>query len=189
MTTVGVVNVVYPLPPSAIHPEGFGYLIPKSDRVHNPEGALGVVFDSTALPGTDDGGLEGRVTKLTVMLGGPYWGSYGGGKVPHTTQLGHLALSHLARVFPQLASVNPLLVVPHMQAGCIPTYAPGHGGRLRKLHEAMVEDEALNGRLSVVGAGYGGVSVNDCVLGAELVAQGLKGGERVTGLERWADWA
>jgi oxygen-dependent protoporphyrinogen oxidase len=53
-TTVGVVNVVLPLPPKDVRPNGFGYLIPRGGN--NPEGALGVVFDSTALPGTDEGG-------------------------------------------------------------------------------------------------------------------------------------
>lgn len=184
-TTVGVVNVVLPLRPADVHPNGFGYLIPRGG--HNPEGALGVVFDSTALPGTDDGGLEGQVTKLTVMLGGPHWSSYGGVRVPaHDEELVPLALSHLRRVFPQLEGVQPLLAVPRLNVECIPTYAPGHGARLRAMHEAIASGPWA-GRLSVVGAGYGGVSVNDCVLGAELVAKGLS--ERtVTGLERWAEW-
>ncbi|GMK55541.1 hypothetical protein CspeluHIS016_0205970 [Cutaneotrichosporon spelunceum] len=180
-TTVGVVNVVLPLPASAVHPPGFGYLIPRGGP--NPEGALGVVFDTTALPGTDPGELD--VTKLTVMLGGPHWNSYGGREPAHDDELAPLALSHLARVFPHV-TVPPILVVPRLNQECIPTYAPGHGDRLREIHQAIITG-GWAGRLSVVGAGYGGVSVNDCVLGAEMVAAGLAGGQ-VTGLERWADW-
>ncbi|BEJ15917.1 hypothetical protein CspHIS471_0505220 [Cutaneotrichosporon sp. HIS471] len=183
-TTVGVVNVVLPLPPKEVHPDGFGYLIPRGG--FNPEGALGVVFDSTALPGTDDGGLEGQVTKLTVMLGGPHWNSYGGVREPaHEDELIPLAMSHLRRAFPHL-TVEPLLTVPHLNRECIPTYSPGHGARLKDIHEA-IESGPWKDRLSVVGAGYGGVSVNDCVLSAEIVASGLASGT-VTGLERWADW-
>ncbi|TXT07339.1 hypothetical protein VHUM_03059 [Vanrija humicola] len=184
-TTVGVVNVVYPLSPSQIHPNGFGYLIPRNDA--SPHAALGVVFDSTALPGTGDGPLEGKITKLTVMMGGPYWSSYGG-SVPAggADALVAPALAHLQSTFPVLRGTEPLLVAPHLNAECIPTYAPGHGARLRETHEAIARDWA--GRLSVVGAGYGGVSVNDCVLGAELVAGALGRGEGVTGLERWSDW-
>ncbi|CAK9781408.1 Protoporphyrinogen oxidase [Cutaneotrichosporon oleaginosum] len=184
-TTVGVVNVVLPLPPKDVHPNGFGYLIPRGG--HNPEGALGVIFDSTALPGTDEGGLEGAVTKLTVMLGGPHWSSYGGVRVPaHDDELVPLALAHLQRAFPHLDGVHPLLTVANLNHACIPTYAPGHGARLRELHEA-IGTGPWAGRLSVVGAGYGGVSVNDCVLGADLVAKSLDEGT-VTGLERWAEW-
>ncbi|KAL1412198.1 oxygen-dependent protoporphyrinogen oxidase [Vanrija albida] len=183
-TTVGVVNVVYPLPPGAIHPDGFGYLIPRDDA--SRDAALGVVFDSTALPGTGDGLLEGKLTKLTVMMGGPYWGAYGGTAPSSPDALVAPALAHLQRTFPALRDTEPLLVTPHLNAECIPTYAPGHGARLRETHEAIARDWA--GRLSVVGAGYGGVSVNDCVLGAELVAAGLGRGEAVTGLERWSTW-
>lgn len=191
-TTVGVVNVVYGLPPSAVHPDGFGYLIPRGKPGSNPEGALGVVFDSTALPGVDGGGLEGEVTKLTVMIGGPHWSSYpsaSGEPLPAARtadELVPLALAHLHRVFPHLAAHEPLLTVPNLNKECIPTYAPGHGARLREMHEAIGAGPWAD-RLSLVGAGYGGVSVNDCVLGGELVAAGLADG-RVTGLERWADW-
>jgi oxygen-dependent protoporphyrinogen oxidase len=177
-TTVGVVNVVYPLPPSAVHPEGFGYLIPHVPGDVNPEGALGVVFDSTALPGLD-GSLEGKVTKLTVMLGGPHWGSYTDARPPSSdAELTSLALAHLNRVFPNLASVEPLLAVPHLNRDCIPTYAPGHAQRLAQTHAALVGTG-----VSVVGAGYTGVSVNDCVYTADRVARALARGEEVTGLE------
>lgn len=181
---MGVVNVVYPLPPAQIHPDGFGYLIPRDDN--SALAALGVVFDSTALPGTGDGELEGRLTKLTVMMGGPYWGSYGGVSPSSADSLVSPALEHLCSTFPVLRGVEPLLVTPHLNTECIPTYAPGHGGRLRETHEAIAK--TWEGRLSVIGAGYGGVSVNDCVLGAELVAGALGRGESTTGLERWAKW-
>lgn len=187
-TTVGVVNVVYSLPPSSVHPDGFGYLVPRSAPGTNPDGALGVVFDSAALPGLDGSpALEGHVTKVTVMMGGPHWTSYG--TVPPPGGPGDLvepALRHLRRVFPHLAGVEPLLAVPHLNAACIPTYAPGHGGRLGEVHSA-IGSGPWAGRLSVAGAGYGGVSVNDCVLSGHLVAEGLAHGTPVTGLERWAN--
>lgn len=191
-TTVGVVNVVYGRPPSQVHPDGFGYLIPRGEAGSNPEGALGVVFDSTALPGVDGGGLDGHVTKLTVMMGGPHWSSYAsanGEPLPTPKSAEELvapALAHLHRVFPHLTAHEPLLVVPNLNHECIPTYAPGHGARLRETHEAINAGPWAE-RLSLVGAGYGGVSVNDCVLGGELVAAGLRDGT-VTGLERWANW-
>lgn len=46
--------------------------------------------------------------------------------------------------------------------------------------------DLVGSRVSVVGAGYTGVSVNDCVHTAEAVAKGLVAGESVTGLEAFA---
>lgn len=180
-TTVGVVNVVYALPPPEVHPSGFGYLIPHTaadaEAGTNTEGALGVVFDSTALPGMD-GALEGRVTKLTVMLGGPHWGSYTSASPPTIEGLKHNALAHLNSVFPHLAAHEPLLVAANLHRDCIPTYAPGHAARMAETHAALVGSD-----ISVVGAGYAGVSVNDCVHNADTVVRALLRGEHPTGLE------
>lgn len=192
-TTVGVVNVIIPLPPSQVHPNGFGYLIPRGAPGSAPEGVLGVVFDSTALPGVGDGALEGEVTKLTLMMGGPYWSSYDSGDgsplaLPASADdLAAPAIAHLHRVFPHLKEQNvPMLVVPpSLNRDCIPTYAPGHATRLHDLH-AAVASGPWRGRLSVAGASYGGPSVNDCVYSGESVAQVFSSGYLPTGLERWA---
>lgn len=191
-TTVGVVNVIIPLPPSQVHPDGFGYLIPRGAPGTAPEGVLGVVFDSTALPGVGDGDLEGQVTKLTLMMGGPYWSSYDSGNgsplpLPKSADdLVEPALAHLNRIFPHLKEQNvPMLVVPpHLNRDCIPTYAPGHGKRLTELHSALATGP-WQGRLSVAGAAYGGPSVNDCVYSGETVATTIAAAGRCTGLERW----
>lgn len=186
-TTVGVVNVVFPLPPSKVHPDGFGFLIPASQS--NSAGVLGVIFDSTALPGTETPELEGRITKVTAMMGGPYWSSYkaAGGSVasvPSKEELSKIAVDYLKTVFPHLANIDPLLTQAHIQVECIPTYAPGHGSRLRELHEA-IQNGPWQGKLSVGGSGYGGVSVNDCVYSGELLAEAVES----TGLERWKNWS
>lgn len=191
-TSVGVINLVFPLPPSAIHPAGFGYLVPRCPAAENPEGVIGVIFDSTALP------LPGEptgITKLTVMIGGPWWSSYPStspsGKVApipkSPEELVGLALAHLRRTFPILQDVEPALVVPRIHRDCIPTYKPFHGQRMRELHEG-ISSGPWAGKLSLVGNGYGGVGVNDCVYSAEEVVGPLSRGEHATGLERWADW-
>lgn len=196
-TTVGVLNLVYPLPPARIHPAGFGYLVPRSPTSLNPEGILGVIFDSTAVPGNDDLAVEGKVTKLTMMMGGPWWSSYpvseGRTVSPPASaeELVQPALEHLHRVFPVLKDAKPLIAIPQIQKDCIPTYLTGHGGRLRELHHYLSDagdGSGVQGRVSLVGNGYGGVGVNDCVLSAEEVVRGLAAGGRPTGLERWAHW-
>lgn len=169
-----------------MHPDGFGFLIPASEA--NRAGVLGVIFDSTALPGTEVPELEGKITKLTVMMGGPYWSSYKTGgsvmPIPSKEELGEIAVNYLRKVFPHLANVSPILTKANLQVDCIPTYAPGHGTRMRELHEA-IQNGRWQGKLSVGGSGYGGVSVNDCVYSGELLADALTG---KTGLERWKDW-
>ncbi|WWD19849.1 protoporphyrinogen oxidase [Kwoniella shandongensis] len=190
-TSVGVVNLVYPLPPSAIHPPGFGYLVPRpnpSTTGSNPSGVLGVIFDSTALP-SDPPELGGGITKLTLMIGGPYWSTYQPRLSPpeNADDLIPLAIDHLNTVFPQLKNVEPILKIANLHTNCIPTYLPGHGDRLRELHEA-IEDGPWGGRLSLVGNSYGGVGVNDCVYSGELVAKGLAVGKGLTGLGKWAKW-
>lgn len=187
-TSVGVVSLVYPGRPQSYHPDGFGYLIPRSDALANPEGILGVVFDSTALPGIDDGEIDGHVTKLTVMMGGPYWSSYGTLRRPdQASELVEPALRHLHRVLPGLANVKPLVTSPRLHTDSIPTYLPGHGQRLREIDTAIAQGP-WRGKLSVVGNGYGGVGVNDCVYSGQSVADGLLAGDDITGLERWRDW-
>ncbi|RXK40826.1 protoporphyrinogen oxidase [Tremella mesenterica] len=209
-TTVGVINLLYPLDPKHVHPEGFGYLIPKSTRRQNLEGVLGVIFDSTALPGVDSS--EG-FTKLTVMIGGPYWSNFDPSynpslisqtpnsgrsngriedqkeifKIPKEEELSELALKHLHRVFPNLERTKPLLNISHLHKDCIPTYLPGHGDRLRKTHEDILSKN-WGGRLILAGNGYGGVGVNDSVWSAECAVKGVMEWRQITGLEDWAKW-
>lgn len=214
-TSVGVINLVYPLPSSSIHPAGFGYLVPRSTFNENPEGVLGVIFDSTAVPGIEASSnsinsIEGKVTKLTVMMGGPYWSYYRRGadnqgvlpSIPTTSEeLINLALKHLHKTLPILKTLEPIISIGKIQKDCIPTYLPGHGSRLKDLNSLLSEQcdnssseleaselDTWRGKLSLVGNGYGGVGVNDCVYSVDQVIEGLKGGRRPTGLERWADW-
>jgi oxygen-dependent protoporphyrinogen oxidase len=187
-TSVGVVSLVFPGKPQSYHPDGFGYLIPRSDATANPEGVLGVVFDSTAVPGIDDVGLDGRVTKLTVMMGGPYWGSYGVSSRPEDPQsLVEPALRHLSRTLPALAGIEPLVTSPRLHVDAIPTYRPGHGQRLHEIDAAIRNGPWLD-KLSLAGNGYGGIGVNDCVWSGEGVARALLDNESITGLERWRNW-
>lgn len=188
-TSVGVVSLVFPGKAQTYHPDGFGYLIPRSDAAANPEGALGVVFDSTALPGVDDIGLDDKITKLTVMMGGPYWSSYGVSQRPDTAaELVEPALRHLRRALPALANVEPIVISPRLHFDSIPTYLPGHGDRVKEMDAAILKGPWKD-KLSLVGNGYGGVGVNDCVWSAEGVTKALLDGRMATGLERWRNWS
>ncbi|BFZ64938.1 oxygen-dependent protoporphyrinogen oxidase [Saitoella coloradoensis] len=176
-STVLLVNLFFP-PSAALHvPAGFGYLIPKTVGLdENPHRALGIVFDSHGVPGQDS--AEG--VKLTVMLGGHWWSSLSPSELAEREAQGvDLALDTVRRHLG--ITTKPILAEAHLQRECIPQYGVGHRGFLGKA-KSVVEGRG-GGRLSVVGAGWGGVSVNDCVRGGRDIGIGLGGG--VTGLERW----
>lgn len=200
-STVCVVNVALPQSSGARLPAGFGFLVPRAcaQQGDNPLGLLGVVFDSEAVPGQDD------CVKMTMMFGGPYWrAGYG----VHDMLVGEAADSNtdtdtgafldaaLSLLAQRLSLDEALLKGPQAQAlvrlslqrECIPTYAPGHTDRMAELHTAL-QQQQRKAHLSVIGASYTGVSMNDCVLYARRTAQRIvdaesgSGSPIVTGLE------
>ncbi|KAI0754247.1 Protoporphyrinogen oxidase, partial [Daedaleopsis nitida] len=169
-SSVTVVNLVFPPTPTPIHPEGFGYLIPRPATGYPAPGSslgmLGTVFDSCALPTQDrypssasDPGPASRFTKLTVMLGGPYGDPSPAPSSPaFVPALLDALRSHLGRSEPL---PEPALVRVREHRECIPTPTVGHGARMAELGAAV--RERLGPNAAVIGAGVGGVSVGDCV--------------------------
>jgi protoporphyrinogen/coproporphyrinogen III oxidase len=155
-------NLVFPSSSSGtpLHPPGFGYLIPRPSSGYdtNDPGILGTVFDSSALSAQDTGGL----TKVTVMLGGPHLTTPSHTSLPVIMK--HLA-SHLGHVLPE-----PLLVRSHSHTSCIPTFSVGHLERMDELRTAL-KGAPWVGRLEIIGAGIGGVSVGDCVEAGKRVGR------------------
>lgn len=190
--TVTVVNFVIPASHAPTRPiqvdEGFGFLIPRAEN--DPDGVLGVVFDSDAIPGQDDD----PHTKLTVMISGspspadeePF---------SHEAKAALVAkrvLQDYLHLPPSLLNHPGRLVRVQKQVDCIPTYLPGHFSRMRTLHDTLRRNELLRGKLSVTGASYVGVSLNDIVrnsmkLGQALAAESNQQTTKtVTGLEHFA---
>jgi oxygen-dependent protoporphyrinogen oxidase len=117
---------------------------------------LGVVFDTISLP-EQDGDASTEFTKLTAMLGGPYLAS---SLLSSDAELVAAVLprisAHLGRNLP-----SPVHYAVHRNEESIPTYLVGHLTRMKELRRAV--RERWGGRMKVVGAGVGGVSVADCV--------------------------
>ncbi|KAF3906561.1 hypothetical protein ABW20_dc0107921 [Dactylellina cionopaga] len=174
--TVMVVNLFYDKP-NMVGYSGFGYLIPKSVPLEqNPHRALGVIFDSDAMPGQDE--REG--TKLTVMLGGHWWD--GNSSFPSEEDgvlMAREVLQHHLGI-----TEAPAETMATLQRDCIPQYAVGHAGRLRQVHENLMDK--MGGKLVLAGNSYGGVGLNDCVRSGRDAAFGVAAGRKMTGLERWA---
>ena len=181
-SSVTVVNLVFPPTSRPIHPDGFGYLIPRpsTDYPASSLGMLGTVFDSCALP-TQDRLLPlsasasstpspSGFTKVTVMLGGPY-----GAPTPAPSSAAFLPTlldtlrRHLGRAEPL---PEPCLVRIREHKDCIPTPTVGHTARVAELTAAVRERWGPNA--AVIGAGVGGVSVGDCVESGRRAAYALR---------------
>ena len=192
-SSVTVLNLVFPTSPpgtgesttttttatAPLHPPGFGYLIPRPEHGY-PEpgredeedpgpGLLGVVFDSASLPeqdqASDDNDAAAAASaagfiKLTAMLGGPY-------PFPHARETSESDAQLVTAVLPRISSQlghalpPPVHYAVHRNVESIPTYLVGHTARMGELRRAL--SERWGGRMKVVGAGVGGVSVADCV--------------------------
>jgi len=149
---------------------GFGYLVPRSAKP-NPHDILGVIFDSDAMPNQLEilrsetcSPSSQPFTKLTVMMGGPYWRERA--SLPSEEEAEERALRALHT---QLGI--PLTVlsrqVRHVRSrvltDTIPQYLVGHPQRMQELHTIISTQAPWQHRLSLLGYSYGGVGVNDCI--------------------------
>ncbi|KAF1836505.1 Protoporphyrinogen oxidase [Decorospora gaudefroyi] len=178
--TVMTVNLYY-TNPNLLPVQGFGYLIPRSIPFEqNPERALGVIFDSSAIKGQD----TASGTKLTVMLGGHWWDGWD--EYPSEAEAIEMAQSVVRRHL--RITEEAKVSFANLAKDCIPQYTVGYSDRLRTFAENLVRE--FDGRLRVVGAQFNGVGVNDCIAGAWHVARGCRGNGwkgKSCGLERAMD--
>jgi oxygen-dependent protoporphyrinogen oxidase len=166
-TSVRVVNFIFDSPPSALHPAGFGYLIPRpaNDYALGPSastGILGTVFDSSSLNSQDSTHWK-EYTKLTMMCGGP-WGE---DAIPSVETLLDRLFDHLRK-----PRTDPVEVRVHENKECIPTLRVGHLDRMKELRDVL-KSERWGGKLVVVGAGVDGPAVPDCVEAARRAAMDI----------------
>ncbi|KAF2124151.1 Protoporphyrinogen oxidase [Dothidotthia symphoricarpi CBS 119687] len=180
--TVQTVNLYFATPPASLLPvQGFGYLIPQSIPFEqNPERALGVIFDSSAIVGQD----TAPGTKLTIMMGGHWWDGW----AAYPTEEEGLAMARAVLKRHINITEEPVHSIVNLSHECIPQYTVGYEDRLRDFADGIASE--FKGRLRVVGSQFNGVGVNDCITGAWNVARGLRGegwkGDSV-GLERVRD--
>lgn len=166
-SSVTVLNLIFPGAPSAIHPPGFGYLIPRPQSdypsLSATPGILGTVFDSCALNAQDT--PDAKVTKLTVMIGGPHLPLSSPSPDVHIPTILKLLSGHLQRELPA-----PIYSRVWRNDACIPTPLPGHLERMGELRTVLA-GTGWEGRMKVVGAGVGGVSVGDCIEAGRKVGE------------------
>ncbi|XP_077179279.1 protoporphyrinogen oxidase isoform X3 [Paroedura picta] len=114
---------------------------------------------------------KGAELPVTVMLGGAWFTPHLGD--PDTISDAALARRAQAAVKEQLGvSAEPSHAVVKVHKRCIPQYTLGHWKRIEAI-SAFLDQKQLP--LSLVGASYEGVSVNDCVFGARKAVAKLLG--------------
>ncbi|XP_033621583.1 protoporphyrinogen oxidase isoform X5 [Fukomys damarensis] len=148
--SVAVVNLQYR--GAHLPVQGFGHLVPSSE---DPV-VLGIVYDSVAFP-EQDGSSPGL--RVTVMLGGSWL---------YTMEAGGRALSQ--ELFLQQAQEavathlglkeQPSHGLVHLHKNCIPQYTLGHWQKMESTMQFLAVHRLP---LTLAGASYDGVAVNDCV--------------------------
>ncbi|OPJ71595.1 protoporphyrinogen oxidase isoform B [Patagioenas fasciata monilis] len=161
--SVAVVNLQYEgvtLPVT-----GFGHLVPSSEDTS----VLGIVYDSVAFPQHD--GTGAASVRLTVMLGGAWFGQSFGDPAAAAPAL--LLRRAQEAVREQLGlEPAPTRCIVRVHQACIPQYTLGHWERTERIGRFLVEQQLP---LSLVGASYTGVSVNDCIASAKAAVGRLLG--------------
>uniref|UniRef100_A0A8C3J4J9 Protoporphyrinogen oxidase n=1 Tax=Calidris pygmaea TaxID=425635 RepID=A0A8C3J4J9_9CHAR len=164
--SVAVVNLQYrgvTLPVT-----GFGHLVPSSEDAS----LLGIVYDSVAFPQHDGTGADS--VRLTVMLGGAWFGQSFGD--PTSVSPSRLLERAQAAVRDQLGlEPAPTRSIVRVHQACIPQYTLGHWQRTERIGQFLAKQRLP---LSLIGASFAGVSVNDCIASAKAAVGQLMGGLR-----------
>jgi len=148
--SIMAVNLWYPQPGlNASHP-GVGYLVPRAVD-SNPEGLLGVFFDSDVVPRAPS---EPEGTKFFVLMGGHYWDQH----ASHPTEEEgiQMAKSVLERHL-GIPKTQPAFAMARLAKDCIPQHHVGHGERMGRAHDELYA--AYGGKLAVAGGSYTNIGV------------------------------
>jgi oxygen-dependent protoporphyrinogen oxidase len=154
---VGVINLQYNNPNLLGNNTGFGVLVPPIEQLP----ILGVIFDSCCFDIKNS-------TVLTAMVGGRWFEDYFG-QNPTKEQLLDTVLKNVDKILgikekPDLYNIN---ILPK----CIPQYVTGHLKRVENIKN-YIRDKKLP--LSLAGASYDGVGVNDVIFSSKELVQGLE---------------
>lgn len=152
--SVASINVGYSK--NLLPKKGFGYLIPSQEE----EDILGMVFDSSAFPHQNKAREE---TRITIMIGGkkhPFVDTYS------KETLEDIALKALKKQL--LISTRPDALHISILKNAIPQYFVGHEKSVESIEK---EIEKVSPRLTLLGSGFYGVSINECIERALLTSK------------------
>lgn len=165
--TVSVAVVSLEYEGSVLPVVGFGHLLPSSED----KGLLGVVYDSVFFP--EHNRPDGQTTRLTVMMGGAWFQEAFGD--PDQVSKDHLLTRATKAVGHHLGIIQaPIWSHVAVQRDCIPQYYMGHVERVEFMR-GFINQKNLP--LSLVGASYDGVSINDVIFSGQTAVNKLFGAE------------
>lgn len=152
--TASVAVVHFGFKKNILPQKGFGYLVPHREK----QPIMGVVWDSCTFPQHNKHPQE---TRLTVMIGGSRQAELVEQNPDSLKELAYQTLkSHLD------ISAIPDAISLSVARNAIPQYVKGHEAKLRCIEESI---EEMLPDLTLLGSGYNGVSVNDCILHARRI--------------------
>lgn len=171
--TIQLVSLWYPTPNINAPYHGVGYLLPQGlEPSKNPEGVLGVLFDSAREAMSPDGAGPG--TKFTVLMGGHLWDEMPADLWPSDEAVIEMAKTAVAR---------HLNLTPEQTAGvrasakvcreCIPQHYVGHWRRMVAARDEL--QHGFGGRLSVAGGSYQMPGVLGSIRAGRDIARFLSG--------------
>lgn len=152
---VAVINLLYKKE-NLLKEQGFGVLVAPSENLP----ILGVIFDSCIVDSNQN-------TVLTVMSGGKWFEKHYGMNSTKE-QLLSGALDGVAKILD--IHEKPDVAEVHLNRQCIPQYVVGHHQRVERIR-SYVKDKKLP--LSLGGAAFDGVGVNDVIMSAKNIANGV----------------
>ncbi|XP_057384148.1 protoporphyrinogen oxidase isoform X3 [Balaenoptera acutorostrata] len=162
--SVAVVNLQYR--GARLPVQGFGHLVPSSED----PGILGIVYDSVAFP-EQDGSPPGL--RVTVMLGGSW--------LQTLEARGSVLSQELFQKEAEKAAATqlglkepPSHCLVHLHKNCIPQYTLGHWQKLESATQFLAAQKLP---LTLAGASYEGVAVNDCIESGRQAAARVLGTE------------
>ncbi len=152
-SSLAVINFGYHSP--VLKYKGFGHLIPSQEK----QKLLGVVWDSSAFPQQN---TNPQQTRLTAMIGGAHFPDFTSN---NDSTLIEMALKELHE---QLKiSQTPDYIHIKRAHHAIPQYTVGHQNRLIEIETDLTNMPA---KIALLGNGYYGISVNDCIAQALQIA-------------------
>ncbi|VFV20407.1 protoporphyrinogen oxidase [Lynx pardinus] len=162
--SVAVVNLQYR--GARLPVQGFGHLVPSSED----PGVLGIVYDSVAFP-EQDGSPPGL--RVTVMLGGSWLQTLEARGAVFSQELLQQQAQEAAAT--QLGLKEPPShCLVHLHKNCIPQYTLGHWQKLEAATQFLASQRLP---LTLAGASYEGVAVNDCIESGRQAAARVLGSE------------
>uniref|UniRef100_A0A2I2YKW5 Protoporphyrinogen oxidase n=1 Tax=Gorilla gorilla gorilla TaxID=9595 RepID=A0A2I2YKW5_GORGO len=162
--SVAVVNLQYR--GAHLPVQGFGHLVPSSED----PGVLGIVYDSVAFP-EQDGSPPGL--RVTVMLGGSWLQTLEASGCVLSQELFQQRAQEAAATQLGLKEM-PSHCLVHLHKNCIPQYTLGHWQKLESARQFLTAHRLP---LTLAGASYEGVAVNDCIESGRQAAVSVLGTE------------